>query len=126
VYKLLADFTDDSPLRKIAFDQLSAKMITEEAMKGDKIAMEAFEYTGRILGTKLADFIIHTDPEAIFLSGGLAKAGGYIFDPAYRVMEQSVMPIFRGKVKLLPSGLNSQDAAIIGAASLISMHEQAK
>jgi len=121
VYKLLADFTYDSTLRGISFDNLSAEMITKEAINGDKIALEAFEYTGQILGTKLADFIIHTDPEAIFLSGGLANAGDFIFKPALRVMEESVMPIFRGKVKLLPSGLNSQDAAIIGASSLIGL-----
>jgi len=121
VYKLLADFTSDSPLRGISYDNLSAEMITREAIAGDKIAIEAFEYTGRILGTKLADFIIHTDPEAIFLSGGLAKAGDFIFAPAFKVMEESMMPIFKGKVKLLPSGLNSQDAAIIGASCLLNL-----
>lgn len=119
VYKLLADFTHESSLRGISFDNLSAEMISKEALNGDKIALEAFEYTGKILGTKLADFIIHTDPEAIFLSGGLAKAGDFIFEPALRVMEENVMPIFSRKVKLLPSGLNSQDAAIIGASSLV-------
>ena len=101
VFKLLADYNIDSSLRSISYDDLSAKMITEEAIKGDKIAIEAFRYTGKILGTKMADFIVHTDPEAIFLGGGLAKAGKHIFEPAIQFMNKYSMPIFKGKTKVL-------------------------
>ncbi len=30
-----------------------------------------------------------------------------------------MMPVFRGKVKLLPSGLQGKNAAILGAAALV-------
>lgn len=119
VYKLLADYTDPSPLRKVAFDDLSAEMISDHALKGDKIAMLAFEYTGRILGMKLADAVVHTSPEAIFLFGGLANAKDLIFQPAYQNMEAHMTPIFKGKVKLAISGLQGQNAAVLGAAALI-------
>ena len=119
VYKLLADHLEDSELRGISFDNLSTKMITEAANRGDVIAKKAFEYTGRILGTKLADTVAHTNPEAIFLFGGLSLAGKLIFEPTIEYLELNLMPIYKGKVKILPSELQNQSAPIIGAASLV-------
>jgi glucokinase len=119
VYKLLADHLEPSELRGISFDNLSTKMITEAAMRGDVVAREAFEYTGRILGMKLAETVVHTDPEAIFLFGGLSLAGDLIFKPTIKHMEANLMPVFRGKVKVLPSGLQNQAAPILGASSLV-------
>ena len=119
VYKLLADHLEPSELRGISFDNLSTKMITEAAMRGDVVAREAYEYTGRILGIKLAETVVHTDPEAIFLFGGLSLAGDLIFKPTIKHMEANLMPVFRGKVKVLPSGLQNQAAPILGASSLV-------
>lgn len=119
VYKLLADHLEPSELRGISFDNLTTKMITESAVRGDIIAQAAFEYTGRILGMKLAETVVHTDPEAIFLFGGLSLAGDLIFKPTIKHMEANLMPLFRGKVKILPSGLQNQAAPIIGASSLV-------
>ncbi len=119
VYKLLADHLEPSELRGISFDNLNTKMITEAAIRGDIVALAAFEYTGRILGMKLAETVFHTDPEAIFLFGGLSLAGDLIFKPTIRHMEANLMPLFRGKVKVLPSGLQNQAAPILGASSLV-------
>jgi len=119
VYKLLADYTDPSELKSVSFDELSAEMITKYALKGDIIAKQAFEYTGRILGTKLADTVIHTDPEAIFIFGGLSLAGDLIFNPVKEHLEYHLMPIFKGKIKVISSQLQNQSAPIIGASSLI-------
>jgi glucokinase len=119
VYKLLADHLESSELRGISFDNLTTKMITESAIRGDVVALAAFEYTGRILGMKLAETVVHTDPEAIFLFGGLSLAGDLIFKPTIRHMEANLMPLFRGKVKILPSALQNQAAPILGASSLV-------
>jgi glucokinase len=119
VYKLLADHLEPSELRGVSFDNLNTKMITEAALRGDIVAREAFEYTGRILGTKLAETVVHTDPETIFLFGGLSLAGDLIFKPTIKHMEANLMPIFRGKVKVLPSKLQNQAAPILGASSLV-------
>lgn len=119
VYKLLADHLEPSELRGVSFDNLSTKMITEAALRGDIVAIEAFKYTGRILGMKLSDTVVHTDPEAIFLFGGLSLAGDLIFKPTIENMEANLMPVFRNKVKILPSALQNQTAPILGASSLI-------
>jgi glucokinase len=119
VLKIMADRLDDRELRKHSFDELDSKMIYEAARRGDPIALEAFEHTGAMLGFKLADVVAHTNPEAIFLFGGLALAKELIFEPAKRHMEQNLLYIYRDKVKLLPSELSTQNAAVLGASSLV-------
>lgn len=119
VYKLLADYNGESELVDTSFENLTADQITEAAKRGDKVAIAAFEYTGRILGMKLADAVVHSSPEAIFLFGGLTKADEHIFEPTKRYMEEHMLGIFKGKVKLLVSELNDRNAAVLGAAALV-------
>jgi glucokinase len=119
VLKILADKLEPSELRKYSFDELDSKKIYEAAMRGDELALRAFEHTGAMLGFKLADVVAHTNPEAIFLFGGLALAKELIFEPARENMEKNLLNIYRGKVKLLPSELSTQNAAVLGASSLI-------
>lgn len=118
VYKLLADYMCDSELRGVSFNDLSGYMITEAALRGDFIAEQAFEYTGRVLGMKLADTVAHFSPEAIFLFGGLVNAGEHLMKPAKYHMEDNMLRNFKGKVKLLVSGLQNKNAAVLGASSL--------
>jgi glucokinase len=119
VLKILADRLEDSELRRYSFDELDSKKIYEAARRGDILALEAFEHTGAMLGFKLADVVAHTNPEAIFLFGGLALAKELIFEPAQKHMEQNLLYIYRDKVKLLPSELSTHNAAVLGASSLI-------
>jgi glucokinase len=99
--------------------KLTSKDIYDAAVQGDFLALEIFQYTGKILGQSLADAIAITSPEAIILFGGLAQAGKFIFEPTHKYMEENLLKIYQGKVKLLPSELKESDAAILGAASLI-------
>lgn len=117
-FKLLAERIDPSELRDISYNDLTSKMISEVAKKGDKIALEAFELTGRILGVKLADVVAFSSPKAIFIFGGLAKAGDLIFEPTRRYMEENLLPIFRNKIEILPSQLQDANAAVLGASAL--------
>jgi glucokinase len=118
VYKLLADSIEESKLRSVCYNDLSAEMITEAAKNGDKIALEAFEYTGNILGQTLADSVAYTSPKVIFLFGGLAKSGELILEPTRRHFENNILNIYKGKVKILISGMEEINAAIMGAGAL--------
>ncbi len=118
VFMLLAQSNKASSLRSVSFEGLTSKMVTEAAIQGDSIALDSFEYTGKILGTKLADVVTLFSPEAIFFFGGVAKAGNFIIEPTKRYMEEFMFPVFRNKVQLLPSKLDG-NAAVIGAAALI-------
>ncbi|HNY56940.1 MAG TPA: ROK family protein [Bacteroidales bacterium] len=119
VLQLMAERLDDSELRKLSFEELDSKLICEAARRGDPIALEAFEQTGAMLAFSLANVTVHTNPEAIFLFGGLALAGELIFEPTRRHLEEDILYIYRGRVKLLPSELSTQNAAVLGASSLV-------
>ncbi len=119
VQELLCNSMEPSELRKIDFEELTSHRVFEVAQAGDRLALEAFEITGKILGRKLADSVAHTSPEAIILFGGLAAAGDLIFKPTHRSLEENLLGIFKNKVKLLPSGLLQGNTAVLGASALI-------
>jgi glucokinase len=116
---LISKYTDESRFRSIAFNDLHGEEITEAAEANDPIALKAFEYTGKILGGALANFTLFSQPEAYFLVGGLANCGKWIFEPTQKYMEQSLLDVYKGKVKILPSGMAEKNAAVSGAAALI-------
>ncbi|MEP6675842.1 MAG: ROK family protein [Ferruginibacter sp.] len=107
-----------SLLRKVPQDELDSKAVYEAAIQGDKIALEIFEFTGKILGLSLANAIMFSSPEAIILFGGLTKAGDYILKPTREHMEANLIQVFQNKVKILVSHLKESDAAILGASAL--------
>lgn len=119
VYELIGTTNTPSELRGISFNQLTAKDISDAANRGDKLALEAFDYTAKILGLKLADSVAYLSPEAIVLFGGLALAGDLVLAPTKRYMEEFMLNIFKNKVKILPSALPGANAAILGASALI-------
>jgi glucokinase len=109
---------EDSVLRKISLDSITSKDVFDAAQEGDQIAKDVFAFTGQVLGEALADFIKFSSPEAIVLFGGLAKSGDLLMKPLRQSMEDNLMPIFKGKVKLLFSEMKDADAAILGASAL--------
>lgn len=98
---------------------IHAKYIYELALQGNQTAIDSFNFTGDILGLALANSVAYTSPEAIFLFGGLANAGDLIFRPTIESFEQNLLNIYKNKIKILPSHLKENEAAILGAASLI-------
>lgn len=106
-------------LRDIPHENITSKRVYEAAVKGDKIAKEVFQFTGKILGEALANFVMFSSPEAIILFGGVIKAGNFLLDPVKEHMEKNLLPIFQNKVKLIFSELKESDAAILGASALV-------
>ncbi|MFQ3579695.1 MAG: ROK family protein, partial [Bacteroidales bacterium] len=123
LFQLLCETTIPSSLRDFSYNQVTSEQIYIAAIQGDEIAKECFRYTGEVLGTKLAEAVAFSSPEAIFLFGGLAKAGDLIIKPTKQAMEEHLLPIFKNKVKILPSGLGNVNAAILGASALILKNE---
>ncbi len=120
VFELLAKHNkSDSELAGIPFNSMTSEIVYNAAVKGDEIAREAFEITGELLGRGLATSVCHLSPEAIFLFGGMSAAGDLIFKPTKDSMERHVLPVFRNKVKILPSELKAGSAAIVGASALV-------
>lgn len=96
-----------------------AKSIAERATAGEAAAQEAFEQTAARLGLALANSVAYTQPEVIFLFGGLAAAGERLLGPVRRHFEANLFYLYDAKVTIRLSGLPEGDAALLGAASLI-------
>ncbi|HRZ97415.1 MAG TPA: ROK family protein [Paludibacter sp.] len=116
--EILETSTQDSLLRNIPTDSITSKDVHDAALQGDEVALEIFRFTGKILGEAFADFVAFSAPEAIVLFGGLTKAGDYILNPIVENMEKNLLPIWKGKVKVLFSELKEADAAVLGASAL--------
>ena len=111
------DMTDEPSLLR-SLDVITSKDIYDAAKEGDALAKKLFDYTGTLLGAACADFIAFSAPEAIVLFGGLARSKEFLTEPIERSMNANVLPLWRGKVKLVYSSLKESDAAILGASAL--------
>lgn len=116
--EVLKQHDEPSLLRNIPEEEIDSKKVYDAAIAGDEIAKEIFEFTGKILGMALANFVMFSSPEAVILFGGLTKAGDLILKPTREHMEANVIQIFQNKVKILVSHLKESDAAILGASAL--------
>ncbi len=120
VYKLLADnHFHSSLLGKISYNSLTAHYVAEAARMGDAIALKAFDYTGKILGSALADAVTITNPEAIFLVGGLAKSGALLFAAAQKAFDEKLLKNMGDKLRLMPSALPIDKLPLLGAGALL-------
>jgi glucokinase len=108
----------DEPSILRSVDNISSKDVYEAAKDGDELALRIFDFTGKMLGRSFADFIAFSSPEAIVLFGGLARAKEFLLKPIEEAMNANVLPLWRGKVKIVFSQLKESDAAILGASAL--------
>lgn len=88
------------------------------AEKGDKLALDVYAFTGKLLGEACANFAAFSSPEAFIFFGGLTKAGNLIMDPIKKAYDERVLNIFKGKAKFLISGLEGSSAAVLGASAV--------
>jgi glucokinase len=116
--EILESSKKSSLLRNIPIEDITSKDVFDAAEQGDEIAIEIFNFTGKILGEAFADFVTFSAPEAIILFGGLSKAGDLIMHPIVENMEKNLLNIWKGKVKVLFSELKEADAAVLGASAL--------
>lgn len=112
--------TTDRPslLREKPLDDIESLDVSIAADKGDEVAQEIFECTGKMLGEACADFAAFSSPEAFIFFGGLCKAGDLIMNPIKASYDASVLKIFKGKPKFLVSSLMNANAAVLGASAL--------
>jgi glucokinase len=118
VLYMLSEMKEESSLREIAPYNLTSKQIAEAAEKGDVIALEAFDYTAEMLAFGIINSVVFSSPEVVYLFGGLANAGKLIFDPVRKYVDLNIQPVFKGTVKILPSGIPENNAAVLGSAAL--------
>lgn len=119
VIELLANTRHESDFRNQKTIEITPKSIFEAAKKGDKIALQAFDLTGKILGIQLSNLLTIFDPEAIILAGGLVNASDFLLPSIIYHLENNTLTFYKGNTKVLISSLKANDAALIGAATLV-------
>lgn len=115
----LAHSNGDSILDNLPINELTAKKIGIAAKKGDVNAIKAFEQGAKILGQHLADFVHLFEPEVIILAGGVAEVGPILFTPTINSLFENLLPNYIDNIKVLPSALGENEAALLGASTLV-------
>ena len=116
--ELLAKSDRPSFLREMNPEEITSLDVSIAAGKGDALATEIYDFTGKMLGEACADFAAFSSPEAFIFFGGMTKAGDLIMRPIKEAYNQHVLPIFRGKAQFLISGLDGASAAVLGASAV--------
>ena len=116
--ELLQKTKRPSLLRDIKPEDITSLEVSIAAGKGDELAKEIYEFTGKMLGEACADFATFCSPEAFIFFGGMTKAGDLIMEPIKRAYDKHVMNVYKGKAQFLVSGLDGASAAVLGASAI--------
>lgn len=108
-----------SVLSEIPVEHITGELISNAAKQNDVLAIKAFDITAQYLGFSLANTVAITSPETIFLYGGLARSGDLLLKPTKKYMNEHLLFVFKNKIKLELSGLNSDMAVVQGPAALV-------
>jgi glucokinase len=98
-------------------NRVTAKMIYQAVLKGDKLAKDIMQETGRYIGIAAASLVNIFNPEMIVFSGGMINAGDYLLDPIRDEVKKRAFPQPAKRVKILPAKLG-ENAGAIGAAGI--------
>jgi glucokinase len=116
--ELLAKTDRASILREMNPEDITSLDVSIAAGKGDELAKEIYEFTGKMLGEACADFAAFSSPEAFIFFGGMVKAGELIMNPIREAYNNHVLKIFKNKAQFLVSGLDGASAAVLGASAI--------
>ncbi len=99
------------------FEALEPKHLSEEAASGNKLALDILAGAGEKLGYAIINYAHILDINKFVLSGGVAKAGDFLFDPARKTIKEQMMIPFYRDFELVYEDLGN-DGALLGAAGL--------
>lgn len=108
----------DKPSLMRGCENLNPRDITAFCEQGDELAIEVYRRTGEMMGVGLASYASVINPEAIIFTGGISRAGHWLFDPTRKTFEENVFHNLRGKVKFLTSTLTDIERSVLGASAL--------
>jgi glucokinase len=96
-------------------EEVTSKLIYEEALKGDVLCRQTMTETGYYLGVGIVSILHFLNPQMVVLTGGMIGAGAMLLDPAMQVVEERALARAREDVQIVFARLGS-DAGFIGAA----------
>lgn len=110
-------FPDSSLNKRIIHEKLSSKIIYEEAMNNDALALKSINEVSTYLGYGIVNIINIFNPEAVVFGGGLSQAHKLIFPVVKEIVKKHAMTGMKEKVKLIHLRKQSRMSAM-GAAKM--------
>jgi len=95
--------------------EITAKLIHEEALRGDVLSRKIMEESGFYLGVGIVSILHVINPEMVVLTGGMIGAGDMLMEPLRKTVAERAVPRTREDVKIEFAMLGG-DAGLIGAA----------
>jgi glucokinase len=95
--------------------ELTGPLITELALEGDPVALEAITTIAEALGAGLASLVNIFNPQVVVIGGGVSAAGELLLEPARRVVRERALPPARDEVRIETAVLGAE-AGLVGAA----------
>ncbi|MBR9917297.1 ROK family protein, partial [bacterium] len=99
------------------FDKLEPVDLTMEADEGNELAIEILRKSGERLGYAIINYTHMLDIRKYVLSGGVSRAGDWLFEPAREIIKKHMMLPFQEDLELVYEDLGN-DSALLGAAGL--------
>lgn len=99
------------------FEKLEPIDLTNAAKEGNDLAIEILAKSGQRLGYAIINYVHMMDIRKIVVSGGVSKAGDFLFEPAKEIVRKHMMEPFKEGFELVHEDLGN-DSALLGAAGL--------
>ena len=100
--------------------RLDAKAVGQAAAAGDRLAIQALAYAGRIIGLGIVSILHLFNPDVVVIGGGVAKTGDLLFAPMREAVQRHVLDeAYTANLRIEPSALGD-DVALLGAAALVA------
>jgi glucokinase len=100
---------------------LSTVQIADAALKGDTLAISAFERAGYYLGIAVANYLAIFDPSIVVFGGGVSQVGDLLFKPFEESLWKHVFhPHYLDDLVITKAALGD-DAGLLGALALARM-----
>lgn len=98
--------------------ELTAKLISDAAEKGNQLAVAAYERAGKYIGLAIADLLHIFNISTFVIGGGVSRAGELLFGPIRASIQESVISdIYLEDLQVLPAALGD-NSGLMGALVL--------
>jgi glucokinase len=113
----LKEYKNSSLHMRMKSGELTARMIYDEALQKDELAVKSFEYISYHLGAGIVNIINIFNPEAVIIGGGLSNAHKLIIPTVKRIVSERAMKGMKERVKIF-AVKNQSTIPALGAAKI--------
>lgn len=100
--------------------EVTAETVYQAIVAGDVYAREVMRETAKLLGTGMANLINVLNPEMVVVSGGVTRAGDYLFEPLRAEVRRRAFRVAADRCRIVGCELGDL-AGVVGAAAIFKV-----